>query len=972
MMSWKILLPGLAFTGLSLLGAETEVNFARDIRPILSDRCFKCHGLDEEARKADLALHNFTDATREGAIVPGDADASLIFERILSPDPDEVMPPPSANKPRLSPEEIKKFKIWIESGAKYEKHWAFIAPQEKEITPPANSPGNAIDGYIETRHREKGLTFSPPADDFTLVRRLYLDLIGIPPSLEETSRFVSASQKNRNLAVEELVDELLAREEYGERWARLWLDLARYADTNGYEKDRPRSIWPYRDWVINALNADMPYDQFSIEQLAGDMLPNPTRQQLIATGFHRNTMMNEEGGIDPLEYRFHAMVDRVATTGTIWLGLTTGCAQCHTHKFDPITHTDYYALFALLNNADEPDLDVPVPAIEKKRRDVENLISEKESELISQIDTAKFKKWLEEQISTSANWSSLRPVAMQSTSPILTIQKDNSVFASGDFTKRDIYDLKFDLSQLPRPVYALRIEALPDERLPAHGPGAAYYEGRKGDFFLSEVNAAIDGKTISFSSANVDYGKIYIGNGESNGSTVFDGNGSSGWSTAKGEGQRHELVIHFSGPVSGKVLDLNLLFERHFVAALGRFRVSVSSDNKEIKARRGEIEDVTKATTEDWQRLYISNDAEMKKLREKIPAYPTTLVMREWTGNTRKTYRHHRGEYLQPKEEVAPAVPAIFNPLPAGQPANRLTLARWLVSEDNPLAARVAVNRAWRAFFGRGIVHTAGDFGYQSELPSHPELIDYLAVRFMREGWAMKKLHKWIATSRTYQQSSRITAEALATDPDNIYLARGPRFRMDGEMIRDAVLKTSGLLTQKTGGPGVFPPQPASVAAAAYGNTKWDVSKGPDRYRRSLYTFMKRTAPFAAYLSFDGPTGENCLARRERSNTPLQALTLLNDEMFIEASVAIAKRISPGEPPQKTADHLFQTILTRPATDRELGRLISFYHSQLKRLQNGDLQAAEILGDKEADPRVAAWAILARAIYNLDEAVTKG
>ncbi len=945
-----------------------EVDFARDIRPILSDRCFKCHGIDEDSRKGDLALHTFEDATEWDGIVPGDADASLIIERMISDDPDEVMPPPSTNKPKLSEAELAKFREWIDSGAKYERHWAFVSPRETDTSVPKAFPAdNPIDSFVAQRHQQQGMDFSPPADALTLVRRLHLDLIGLPPTPAEAATFVQTYASDPQLAVEKTADGLLSRPEYGERWARLWLDLARYADTNGYEKDKPRSIWPYRDWVIRALNADMPYNQFTIEQLAGDMLRDATLDQQIATGFHRNTMLNEEGGIDPLEYRYHAMVDRVATTGTVWMGLTTGCAQCHTHKFDPITHTDYFALFALLNNADEPRLDVPTPAIEQRRAEVEKKIAAKETELIAQIDPTKYREWKAQQLGTVAAWHTIEPVEMHSTKPNLELMPDGSVFASGDFQKRDAYDLRYDVSGLEQPIAAIRIEALPDERLPAHGPGAAYYEGRSGDFFLSEVTAMADGEKVEFRSASVDYGKIYIGKGESNGATVFDGNTSSGWSTARGEGQRHELVIRLQEPISPDRLDINLLFERHFVAALGRFRLSVTHEDKEITARGGDISDLTTASDADWQRLYVAGDKDLQKLRQSIPAYTTTLVMREWQGQTRPTYRHHRGEYLQPKEEVAPAVLSIFEPLPADAPADRLALAKWLVSEANPLSARVAVNRAWRAFFGRGIVHTAGDFGYQSELPSHPLLLDYMANRFVDSGWSLKQLHKLIVTSRTYQQESRYSA----ADPKNVYLARGPRFRMEGEVLRDSVLSSSGLLTQRVGGPSVYPPQPGSVVAAAYGNNKWNTSKGADRYRRSLYTFSKRTAPFAAYLSFDGPTGESCLARRERSNTPLQALTRMNDEMFTEASIAIAKTVGKGEPRQVAGD-LFYRILTRRPDAGELDRLVAFYEAQKARLDTGELEVAALLGKDQTDTQLAAWAMVARAIYNLDEAVTKG
>ncbi len=962
------------------LKAAEPVDFSSQIRPVLADRCFKCHGFDDAAREADLGLHNFEAATRDlgghRAITPGDPENSEIIARMISHDKEEVMPPPNANKPRLSDAEVATFKQWIKEGAGYEQHWSFVHPAKSNITPPKSDFPNPIDAFVQRTLTREKLEFSPEAKPSLLARRLYLDLIGLPPTPEQANEFAAlAEEKSISEAVAITTDALLQDTAYGEKWARHWLDLARYADTNGYEKDRPRSIWPYRDWVINALNADMPYDQFTIEQIAGDMLPNATVDQKIATGFHRNTMLNEEGGIDPLEFRFNAMVDRVATTGTVWLGLTTGCAQCHTHKFDPITHTDYYALFALLNNADEPDLDVPEDATAERRKTIQDQITQLENELIAKVDSDQYGKWLAAERSAAIDWKPLHPAEVKSNLPHLTVLEDQSVLASGDFTKRDVYDLKFDITDQKDPITAIRLEALPHDSLPEHGPGAAYYEGRRGDFFLSELTAKVDGNKADFRDATISFGKMAVGSGKVTPEGVFDGNGSSGWSTATGQGKRHELVLNLQTPMSGKTLDINLLFERHFVAALGRFRISVSTENKPARARAS---DINFATADDRQlkALYLNQAKEFAKERKqldaleaKLPAFPTTLVMRERPAeNPRATFRHHRGEYLNTKENVRPAVPAVFEPIDGK--ADRLGLAKWLVSDKNPLAARVAVNRAWRAFFGRGLVHTAGDFGLQSELPSHPQLLDWLAVKLIEDGWSMKKLHKRIVTTRTYQQSSAITPGLLEADPKNALLARGPRFRMSGEMLRDSALAASGLLTEKIGGPSVYPPQPASVASAAYGNTKWPTSKGPDRYRRSLYTFSKRTAPFAAYLTFDGPTGESCLARREISNTPLQSLTLLNDELFLEAARALAESTLSDQQTNPVGSKIFQRVVTREPTESELADLNTFYEAQLTRLKAGELDAEKISG-KESSPELAAWTLVARAVLNLDEAVSK-
>ncbi len=946
-----------------------ELSFNRDIRPILAGNCYDCHGPDKEARKAKLRLDE-----RESAAEVLKPDGELIA-RISSTDPDEVMPPPKSKR-KLKPEQIALLKRWIAEGAKYEKHWAFEPPKlpEAPVVYRNNWGENDIDLFVLGRLEREKLSPSPEADRLTLARRIYLDLIGLPPSPEEADAFAKDTDPK---AYEKLVDRLLASDHYGEKWARHWLDLARYADTNGYEKDRPRSIWPYRDWVIHSLNIDKPYDQFTIEQIAGDMLPNATAEQRIATGFHRNTMLNEEGGIDPLEYRFYAMVDRVATTGTVWMGLTTGCAQCHTHKYDPITHTDYYRFMALMNNANEPALDVPDEDIAKRRANIEAEIAKVEDEAMAKIDEKAFHGWLEKQRSESVPWRPLVPIGAESNLPKLSILDDGSVFASGDFTKRDVYKLRFKVES-DKPITAIRLAALPDKRLPSHGPGAAYYEGRSGDFFLSDVTATAGDKKIAFADASISYGKIAVGSGKATGPNVIDGKGSTGWSTANREGERHHLVLNLAEPLAGPVdLKLELLFERHFVAGLGRFRFDFTTSDRKATAKPGDAPDPHTASTGEMKRHYVRTAkpfaAAQKKIAEakkKLPKFPTTMVLSERApDNPRKTYRHHRGEYLKAEEEVTPAVPGIFAQIDSKNP-NRLDLARWLVSEKNPLAARVAVNRAWQAIFGRGLVKTPDDFGTQSDPPTHPELLDWLAVAFVRDGWSMKKLHRLIVTSATYKQSSKVSPTLLMRDPHNKLYARGPRFRMDGEIVRDTLLAASGLLSKKIGGPSVYPPQPGSVTALAYGNTKWNVSKGEDRYRRSLYTFSKRTAPFAAYTVFDGPTGENCVARRNRSNTPLQALTLLNDAMFLEMAKTLASEAMKLEASYR-AEFILRRCLTREPTIAEKGDLQAYAELQRYRFSLGEMDADKFLGAKNANHELAAWTLAARAVFNFDEMITK-
>jgi cytochrome c553 len=1006
----KTLLLTIVCLGVNLLAAPREVcaqtspSFNRDIRPLLAAKCFACHGPDEAHREADLRLDVREVAIDTGAIVPGNIDKSDIVRRIFSNDPDEQMPPADAPE-TLTDAQKKLIRRWIADGAKYEKHWAFVPPQRPPLPKVKNSkwPRNEIDRFVLARLETEGLNPSAEADRYTLVRRVHLDLVGLPPTPEEADAF---AHSNDPRAYEKLVEQLLDSKHYGERWARQWLDLARYSDTNGYEKDRPRSIWPYRDWVIRALNNDMPFDRFSIEQLAGDMLPAATEAQKIATGFHRNTMLNEEGGIDPLEYRFYAMVDRVATTGTVWMGLTTGCAQCHTHKYDPISHTDYYRLMALLNNAEEPDLSIQQPSIADRRRRIAEQIAKLEADLPNQFPPApgdgpiearrrktiegKYSDWLKAQRERAVVWKTLRPFHSESNLPKLEVLQDGSIFSSGDITKRDVYTLKFHLDESSLPLTALRLEVLPDARLPAGGPGRAFYEGRKGDFFLSEVVAQLNERPLKFASASHSFGKISIGSGNANATNVFDETGSTGWATAGREGEAHQLVLNLQKPIdtSGE-LQIELIFERHFAASLGRFRFSGTSATKLVKATQlpAEVEQLlaqdekplTAKELSQLKRRFVLSTPELAKargpidkLRKSLPAFPTTMVMLERPAdNLRKTYRHHRGEFLSPREKVTGGVPAVFRQLPDGQPVNRLTFARWLVSDRNPLVGRVTVNRAWRAFFGAGLIRTSGDFGTQSEPPTHPQLLDWLAREFVDGGWSLKKLHRLIVASATYRQSSHIAPELLRRDPANRLFARGPRYRVDGETVRDIMLKASGLLSKTMHGPGVYPPQPASVTALAYGNSKWTPSAGEERFRRSLYTFSKRTAPFAAYTIFDAPTGEICTARRNRSNTPLQALTLLNAEMYLEMSRTLAKRATREPEREDVATVIFRRFLTRPPQPEELSALLEFQQAQQERLEQGELSATAITGDKQATAEFAAWVMLSRAVMNLDEAITK-
>ncbi|HAV65254.1 MAG TPA: hypothetical protein DCY13_23140 [Verrucomicrobiales bacterium] len=1175
-----------------------EIDFLRDVRPILSGHCFKCHGPDAEQRKGGLQLDIREKALEggksgEAAIVERDPAASEMIRRILSEDEDEIMPPPATKHP-LSPAQKEILRAWVAAGADYQPHWAFIKPERPQPPTVKNSewPVNEIDHFVLGRLEAAGLRPQAKADKYSLIRRVYLDLVGLPPSPEQADTFVSDTSPD---AYEKVVNGLLQSKHYGERWARRWLDLARYADTNGYEKDRPRSIWPYRDWVINAINAGKPFDDFSVEQLAGDLLArelpdgDPGKLELmIATGFHRNSMINEEGGTDPQEFRFYSMVDRVHVTATTWLGLTMACAQCHTHKYDPIQHSEYYQFMAFLNNADEPWIDVPKPDISERRQNQLAKIAETENALIHQfppelkadwitpaetdfasesgtnserqsdgsflvagpaadkdvytvtlktsldgithlqllalpdqtlakngpgrsengnfvlseievsaaplgdpdsaqpvklakaradaaqkdfpawnaidgkedtgwaIDTGgdwhvsrtltinfenpvsheggttftiklkqqhgkqhligrfrlslgralpderpldirrrehldlRLAKWLDHELPRSIEWKPVAPIAAKGSYPTLTIEPDNIVFVSGDFTKSDTYTVEFDGDW--KGVRAVRIEALADERLPNDGPGRVNYEGPFGDFFMSDIKVFHNDTAVKIKSATDSFRS-----GGNSAAKAIDDDLQSGWSINGGQGRNHSAVFVFEEPLNfaGR-LRLQMIFERYYAAGLGKFRVWATRDEDPaavphpndvqetlLAIRQGVSETERVRLMNRLREHYVTIAPELEeelaglaKLKSRLPKYPTTLVMIERPeGHQRVTHIHKRGEFLQPTDPVEPGVPAVLPDLPADAPRNRLGFARWLVSPENPLTPRVVMNRHWQAFFGRGLVKTMEDFGFQGELPTHPDLLDWLATEFVRRDWSLKEMHKLIVMSATYQQSSGTTPELLERDPENLLLSRGPRFRLEAELIRDAGLVASGLISGKLGGPSVYPPQPANITTeGAYGRLDWALSEGEDRYRRGLYTFAKRTAPFAMFNAFDAPSGEACVARRDRSNTPLQSLTLLNDEMFLEMARALGREAaeSAGTVEHRAAD-LFRRCITRPPTADELAKLVRFYEKQAARFGSGELKAADLMNSNTGDNlnEQAAWTTVARVLMNLDEAVTK-
>ncbi|MDG3004925.1 PSD1 and planctomycete cytochrome C domain-containing protein [Paludisphaera mucosa] len=1003
--------------------AAREVDFARDVAPLLERSCLRCHGAKKQ--QAGLALHDKARAMAGGddgpIIVPGKSAESRLILAVARTDPDAAMPPEGGGDP-LTAEEVGVLRAWIDRGAPWADaakpasaavdHWSFVPPKEAP-TPDVRRgewPRNPIDRFVLARIEKEGLEPAPEADRRTLIRRLSLDLIGLPPTPDEVDAFLADDRPD---AYERQVDRLLASPRLGEQWGRHWLDRARYADTNGYEKDRERSIWPYRDWVVRAFNADMPFDRFTVEQIAGDLLPNPTIDQLTATGFHRNTMINEEGGIDVEEFRFAAVVDRVATTGATWLGLTIQCAQCHTHKYDPITQREYYQLFAFLDNADEPEVEIPDPAVAVRREAVEARAKEMEAALATRYPAegpeslgAKQDAW--ERSLHPARWTVLTPTKVVSRkNATMTVQPDGSVLASGDKPNNDVYEV--DL-KTPLKATAIRLEVLPDPSLPEGGPGRAPLF-QVGDFLLTEFQAtarpegsAEPARPLKFARATQDF----TAEGRSAAMAV-DGVSDTGWSVTGGVGKPHAAVFELADDLGdGRPTELHLTLHQEFIhqTTIGRFRISVATDPRPVSASGvpAEIEEIllvepSQRSAEQVQALtrhYLAVAPELAEARKPIaalrasePKFATTMVMRERTPDHARTTRiHKRGEFLKTADPVQPGVPAVLPPLPSGAPANRLSFARWLVAPENPLVGRVVMNQVWQAYFGRGLVTTPEDFGAQGSRPTHPELLDWLATELPRRGWSLKAMHRLIVTSATYRQASRATPEQVARDPRNELLARGPRFRVGAETIRDAALASAGLLDARIGGPSVRPPQPDGATSLAYGQEGWTPSVGADRYRRGLYTFLKRTSPYASFATMDAPSPDVACVRRERSNTPLQALAMLNDVVFVEAAQALARRVlreSSSPAADARLDHAFLLALGRPPRDDERPRVLAYHADQLARFREGKLDAALVAGAKSATPpspllatpegtdlpELAAWTAVARVLLNLDEAVTK-
>ena len=1024
-------LAGLLILGISAAAHAGEpIDFARDVRPILSNACFECHGPDAAHRQADLRLdvHDraLADLGGYAAIVPGKPDESELIRRVTAEDASMRMPPADAGK-QLTAEQIATLRKWIEQGARWSGHWAFTAPQRPEL-PPVSRPEwvrNPIDAFVLARLEREGLAPSPEADKVTLLRRLSLDLIGLTPSIEEIDAFLADESPN---AWQQQVERLLRSPHYGERWGRHWLDAARYADSDGFEKDKPRSVWFYRDWVINSLNRDLPYDQFIIQQIAGDLLPNATQDQIVATGFLRNSMINEEGGVDPEQFRMEAMFDRMDAVGKGILGLTIQCAQCHTHKYDPLTQEEYYRMFAFINNSHEGSISVYTPEEQEQQNEILRRIREIEADLQRQCPDWRdpMAAWEDGVRGDQPAWTIVRPELDASGGQKHYLLEDGSILAQGYAPTKHVTEFTVKVDQ-PE-ITAVRLELLNDPNLPRNGPGRSIY----GLCALTEfqlVAAPADQpdkkQEIEIVAATADVNPdeqeldpIFDDRSKKRRVTgpieyAIDRKDETAWGVDIGGGRSNvprKAVFVLEKPVSfpaGAILTFKLKqahggwnSDDNQNNNLGRFRFSVTSAEsptadplpqhlrqllsvpaaERSPEQQRELFSFWRTTVPDWKEA----NATIEALWREHPRGHSQLVMHE-RDQPRTTHVLERGNFLSPATTVEPGVPEFLHPLPDDAPPTRLAFARWLADRDSPTTARALVNRVWQAYFGTGIVATSEDLGLQSEAPSHPELLDWLAVEFMDRGWSLKHLHRLIVTSSTYRQSSDVTPELLARDPYNRLLARGARLRVEAEVVRDIALAASGLLNPRVGGPSVHPPAPdfLFVPPASYGPKVWHEDTGPDRYRRAIYTFRYRSLPYPMLQNFDAPNGDFACVRRARSNTPLQALTTLNEPLFLECARALAllTMTEGGSETDERLRYAFRRCVGREPSKREAAILTNLLQEQTERFASGDLDPwALIAADREHSPELppgaepaelAAWTGLARVLLNLDETITK-
>lgn len=965
---------------MALVPAALAVDFNRDIRPILSANCFACHGPDKEGRKADLRLDTFAGATADlggyRALVPGKPDESELLARVMSDDKDELMPPPKTGH-SLTAEHKQQLREWVESGGEYAEHWALVAPRKVALPVVSDRtwPSNAIDHFTLSRIEAAGLEPALRADPYQLLRRLSLDLTGLPPTVEDADRF-AANPSPEAYAV--VVEKLLSSPAFGEHWARMWLDLARFADTKGYEKDKPRTIWRFRDWVIDALNEDMPFDEFTLQQLAGDLLLDPSTEQLVATAFHRNTMVNEEGGTDDEEFRVAAVKDRVDTTMQVWMGVTMGCAKCHTHKYDPVSIKDYYATYAIFNQTQDADRGDDSPTLPTPTKQQAQQIAGLEGRLAGlqqQIETkpagyvAAFEKWKVEKLEAVSDWQPLVMRGFESKHAVKLVRQEAEVLvATGKKPVEDEWRLILAAPSGGQAVTSLRLDVFPSAMT-----GSKWKQDNMTiQFDLELVVPGSEATVIQLHNARASFE-------QKNWAARFaiDDSPTTGWALSGGEMQHQVAVFDLVEPLvipANASLRFRISFPyKHGLIPSG-IRFSTSSKDSstlapQIDPELGWEEAFAKVAFPELERLRAERAEFEKQLAALKKQVPSTPVMAELAENKRRTTRiHQRGNFLdQAPEAIAAAVPGAFGQLPANAPADRAALARWLCSDENPLTARVMVNRVWARLFGIGIVETEEDFGLQGSVPSHPQLLDWLAIEYREGAWSLKSLLRTVVTSSAYRQSSAVDAVKLEKDPRNRLLSRGARFRLSAETVRDQALAASGLLTEKMGGPSVFPPQPPGVWKSTYSTLQWVDATDEDRYRRGLYTFLKRTSPHPAMSAFDAGSGEVCQIRRIRTNTPLQSLVTLNDPAFLEAAGALAMQMTgSGDELVDQLAHGFRRVLIRKPNPGEIQRLTELYRSI-----GADLEAGPFLASAGLDEGDPAMVAVASVILNLDETLTK-
>jgi hypothetical protein len=982
------------------------VDFSRDVQPILSENCYHCHGPDPKTREGQLRLD-----TREGAyrtldgvtvVKPGDPANSELIVRIFSQDQDEVMPTPKSHR-TLTEAQKQTLRRWVEEGAPWGEHWAFVPPK-KAAVPEGENP---IDHFVRKKLAQEKLSPAPEAAPEDLIRRVTMDLTGLPPTLEAVDAFVADPSEAAYAAH---VDRLLASPRYGERMVWEWLDAARYADTNGYQGDPTRAMWYWRDWAIAALNDNLPFDQFTIEQLAGDLLEKPTQAQLIATGFHRNHMLNGEGGRIAEETRVENVMDRVETTGTVWLGLTFNCCRCHDHKYDQLTQRDYYQLAAYFNSIDEtgandagglahpiltfatPEQKAKIDALKAAEDAAKRTRDELEKKL--RAEQAEWERTLlagADGKAPAAQWTPLVPTeANAEQGTVLTKADDGSVLAVSASPAKDEYVVIYPATLAG--ITAFKLEVLPDASLPHHGPGRA---PENGNFVLSEVALQDYGKNIPLSALEATF--------EQTGwpaAKAFDGDPKTGWAIMGGTGKTQTLLFT-PGAATSVGSGHNLAFRFSFAYGrqhtLGKFRLSATTDNaallrpmpENIRALlakpAGERSDAEKG---ELTKYYLDTSAALtaaRKARDDAKAareaaekaIPRTMIMRD-REKPRDTFILTRGAYDKPSEKVGHGTPAFLPPLPTDAPKNRLALTRWLVSAENPLTARVVVNRFWQQFFGRGLVKTVDDFGVQGDKPTHPELLDWLAVDFREHGWDVKRLVRQIVTSATYRQASHIPPGLAERDPENKLLARGPRHRWPSWMLRDQALALGGLLVEKIGGPPVKGYQPPGVwEEATFGQITYQQDKGEALYRRSLYTFWRRIVGPTYF--FDVSNRQTCSVKTGLTNTPLHALTTLNDVTYTEAARAFAQRVlKSGGDDAARLTHAFRLCTARQPAENEMA-ILQAALARLRQSYHATPDAAQKLiaiGESKPDPQLApaelaAWTALGTLLLNLDETLSK-